>query len=411
MGEMVCQMEMVGQAVVMRRLQRKFISKFFIFCLRGVLLNLCFLCSGAPGNSIPARRPAEVTMNDEAGRGGLLIVTVRSESGDEWPVVLDTGCAKTGFDRSIEAKLGKSIGTETFRNFGEGHQGSLYAAPRLYLGGVLLQMSSGSVGTYDCRGVSSFAGRQIMGLLGMDILRNYCVQFDFKARRIRFLDNEHANKEGWGRPFPLIDAGDGCFYTEQNLSGVRGEGSLIDTGSLHDGWLRPDSYDIWTNLTESPADGESRCPAGVLGGESYPELDVEKLDDNSLASHDLHTRFNGIGIQFLSLHLVTLDFPKRIMYLKRTAEISGYTSAEIFLKGLRETGQLPGWSKNAEIAPRHELLHFHYPNSATFDGQKIGDAFTYHYSVYRASESSGWTLQRAWRTDPSGRTNEELSVR
>lgn len=397
--------------MLMHRQQRNSSIKFFMFCAGGVLLNLCLLCSGATDNSIPPRRPVDVMMNEEAGRGGLLVVTVRSENGDELPMVLDTGCAKTGFDKSIEAKLGKSIGTETFRNFGVGHPGSLYLAPRLYLGSVLLQMSSTSVGTYDCRGVSSFMGRPIMGLLGMDVLKNYCVQFDFKARRIRFLDDERSNKDGWGEAFPLIDAGDGCFYTGQNLSGVRGEGSLIDTGSLHDGWLRPDSYDIWTNLTEPPADGETRYPAGVLGAQRYPALDLERLDLNSLANHDLHTRFNGIGIQFLSLHLVTLDFPKRIVHLKRTAETSGYTSAEIFLKSLRENGQLPGWSKNEEAAPRHALLHFHYPDSATFDGQKTGDAFTYHYSIYRPSESSAWKLQRAWRTDPAGKINEEFSVR
>jgi len=175
--------------------------------------------------------------------------------------------------------------------------------------------------------------------------------------------------------------------------------------------LRPDVYQIWTNRAELPASGESRFPAGVLGKERYPELDVERLDEQSVASHELHSMFNGIGIQFLSLHLVTLDFPRKTMYLRRTTAESGHTSAVMFLKGLRENGRLPGWSKDEAMASRQALLHFNYPNSATLVAQKPGDPSTYHYAIGRASESSAWKLQRAWRTDPTSKNNEEFSVR
>ncbi len=53
-------------------------------------------CFGAAEGFAQILRPADIVMNEAAGRGGLLIVTVRSGSGEEWPVVLDTGCAKTG---------------------------------------------------------------------------------------------------------------------------------------------------------------------------------------------------------------------------------------------------------------------------------------------------------------------------
>lgn len=375
---------------------------------------LCILLSYsvAAGNSIQPPRPADVVMNEQAGRGGLLIVTVRTESGEDWPLVVDTACAKTGFDLSLAPKLGQSIGTETFWNFGVGHPGALYAPPKLYLGGIPLHTSSANVGTYDCSGISAFTGRPVLGILGMDVLKNYCVQLDFKGRRIRFLDDEHSKKAGWGEAFSLNQLRDGCFYVEANLAGVAGRGTLIDTGSLRDGWLRPDIYETWTNLSEPPESGESRYPKGALGRETYPELDLEMLDQNTIASGDLHTEFNGVGIQFLSLHLVTFDFPRRTLYLKRTMKTSGYTSAVRFLKSLRENGRLPGWPKEDGVMPPQALLHFHYPGLATFEGQKAGDSsFTYHYVIVRLSEGSEWRLQKAWRTDSSGSTNEEYSVR
>lgn len=378
---------------------------------RGLILSVFLSYSVAAENSIPPPRPPDVVMNEEAGRGGLLIVTVRTESGEDWPLVVDTGCAKTGFDPSLAPKLGPTNATETFWNFGVGHIGALFAPPKLYLGGVLLRTSGTNVGTYDCSGISAFVGRPILGILGMDVLENYCVQLDFKARKIRFLDDERLKKERWGEAFSLNQLRDGCFYTEANLVGVAGRGTLIDSGSLHDGWLRPDLYEMWTNLSEPPRSGESRYPKGVLGNETYPELDLESLDEKSISSGDLHTEYNGIGIQFLSIHLVTFDFPGRTMYLKRTTETSEYTSAVRFLRSMKENGRLPGWSKDEGVLPPQALLHFHYPDSATFDGPKPGDpSSTYHYVIVRASESSDWKLQKAWRTDSAGSTNAEYSV-
>jgi hypothetical protein len=350
-------------------------------------------------------------MNEEAGRGGLLVLTLRSEKGEEWPFAVDTACAKTGFDRSLQAKLGNSVGSNTFWNFGSGEQGLLFAPPKLFLGHTLLKMNSSTVSTYDCRGASSYMGRPIMGILGMDILRNYCIQLDFQTRRIRFLDDETSDKQGWGEGFSLVDAGDGCFCADANLAGLRGAGSLIDTGCLHDGWLRPELYQQWTNKSVPPENGECRVPDGILGGEHYPEIDLNWLEQKFLAGHDLHMQFNGIGIQFLSLHLVTLDFPQRTMYLKRTAEKSPYSSAVRFLRNLWQDGRLPGWSQTEAMPPSQVILHFHFSNSGTFDALKSGDPSLYHYTVSRENEAAGWKLEKAWRTNPAAKQIEEYPVR
>ena len=49
-------------------------------------------------------------------------------------------------------------------------------------------------------------------------------------------------------------------------------------------------------------------------------------------------------------------------------------------------------------------------DSATVDVRNTGDASTYHYTVIRSSEKGSWKLQKAWRTDPDGRTIEEFTV-
>jgi hypothetical protein len=275
----------------------------------GAFLSLLLLCSCGTENSIRPRLPAEVSMNEFAGRGGWLIVTLRLESGEELPCVLDTGTSDTMIDKSLQPKLGKSLGTATFQSWGVKETNSMYAAPKLYLGGARLMMTGTDIFTYDCKPMSVATGRPIMGILGMDVLEHYCLQMDFAAGKLRFLDDERADKKMWGRAFPIValNSRDPRPAVRENLLGAQGPHSLIDSGCDDDGWLMPKFFQQWTNRAVSPAKGEARSPVGMFGGQKYPYV--------SLRSQNVES--DGIGIHFLARHLVTLDFPKRTMYLQR----------------------------------------------------------------------------------------------
>jgi hypothetical protein len=374
----------------------------------GTFLGLLLLCSCAttpePSTIIPASElPADVTMNEEAGRGNVLFVTLRLEGGEELPFIVDTGAGATCFDKSLEAKLGKRLGSATVGSWGTKMETGRYAAPRLYLGNTPL-MTGSNVVTLDFQELSTTAGRPVRGVLGLDCLYHYCIQLDFAADRMRFLDDEHSNKKDWGTAFPLVALGphDARPSIRGNLAGTKGSRSLIDTGCNYDGWLMPNVFQRWTNHAQRPANGEVRSPNGALGGETYPDIDLHRIDVES----------DGIGLSFLSRHLVTLDFPKRTMYLKRVSVgrlvDENVDAAKKFLKNLKENGQQPGWSKDDHGAFRSypEVS----PDSVTFNLQKNGDSSIYHYTVTRSSKDSPWKLQKAWRTDQSGQTIEEYPV-
>jgi hypothetical protein len=391
--------------------------------LFGVLVSLMLLCSCATEKPTRSQLPADATLNKNAGRGGWIIVTLRLESGEELPFLLDTGAPWTLFDKSHEPKLGKRVATGTNWNFGTALEAGIYAAPKLYLGNTVLMMTGSNIGTEDCKKISATAGRPIMGILGMDVLEHYCIQLDFAARRMRFLDDEQASKKGWGKPFALTNLGNGCFSISENLTGAKGPASMIDTGALYGGWLMPDLYQQWTNQAKLPADGEVRSPYGVLAGERYPDIYLDRLDEKSLLKDETNISWNGIGLRFLSRHLVTLDFPKRTLYLKRTsigplvdkdtiaAGKAAGKKALRFLESLKKQGQLPGWSKKEKYAHRRETFSFTYPDTVAFNHlQKKGDSSIYHYEVTRASTTSPWKLQKAWRADQNDHTVEDYHV-
>ena len=383
---------------------------------------LLLLCSCATQKSIRSRLPADVTMNQGAGQGVMLIVTLRLESGEKLPFMVDTGSSGTGFDKSLEPKLGKRLGTGTAWHFGEKQEGGAYAAPRLYLEGTPLMMTGSNVFTYDLRPFSSAAGRPILGVLGMDVLGHYCIQLDFQAGKMRFLDDEQANNKDWGRPFSLTDIGDGRFSIRENLAGVKASGSVIDSGCNYDGWLSQPLFQQWTNQAKLPVGGEVRYPLGVLGGETYPEVNLRGFGEKAISVGDSHIVFNGIGLRFLARHLVTFDFPKRTMYLKRTnigplvdkdREVAGKAASESainILNRLKEKGRMPSWSKPDEAATKTVTFLFHYPGSLTLDLLKKGDSFTYHYEFTRASKTSPWKLQKAWQTDKNKHLVKEFPV-
>lgn len=273
----------------------------------GLIIALVVSCCCMARSAISGALPAEVPINAEAGRGGLLIVPLRLESGEELPFILDTGSG-TCFDKSFAPGLGKAVGTETVQSWGVKTKVNVYATPKLYLGGAAL-FTQPQVVTYDLARFSRALGVPIKGMLGIDCLRHYCIQLDFAAGKMRFLDDERSGREGWGKAFPIVplNSNDDRPAVSQNLYGSQGPHSLIDSGYDCDGWLMPKFFQQWTNEAVVLAKGQVRSPYGLFGGEKYSFMSLRVEDVES----------DGIGLRFLARHLVTLDFPKNTMYLLR----------------------------------------------------------------------------------------------
>ena len=168
--------------------------------------------------------PADVAINKDASRGNLLFVILRLESGEELPFVVDTGAAATIVNKSLEPKLGKRLETGTMWNFGVKHKSGVYATPKLYLGNTLLSTST-EVFSTDLKQLSARLGNRIMGILGMDCLRYYCIQLDFEVGQMHFLAPGQRDVAKWGKAFPIM------LSTEGNSDGEYAQ-PYVSCGSL-----------------------------------------------------------------------------------------------------------------------------------------------------------------------------------
>lgn len=310
----------------------KYMSKSCLLTLiPGLLLGYYHATAESPQPPLPA----DVPMNKDVARGDpsqWLIVTVRLESGEELPLVVDTGSPFTVLDKSLEPKLGKPVFSESFElrsSFGN-QPSRLYAAPKLYLGNVPLMMTGNCIVTTDLR--RDF-GPRIRGILGLDCLRNYCIQLDFEAGKMRFLDTTHLDKTGLGRAFPIefssrgqqFESGsdeeghriefDSPYIHHSGLVEGAGTNLLIDTGLNGDGVVEKGVIKghYLSRLVHSfIRSRDVRLQKCVWDGNRYTKLRVN-TQTSVLGCNDI------LGLRFLARHLVTLDFPERMVYLKQTS--------------------------------------------------------------------------------------------
>lgn len=386
----------------------------FTFRALGVFFSLLLLCSCATTNRKPVcvaatDLPADVTMNRGAGRGNELFVTIRLENSEELPFGFDTGIPITAFDKSVAPKLGQTLGSRSFAMLGQKQLGNVYVMPKIYLGNTLLMATTNRSAAsanknlvnrtvaIDFKPVAIFSGHPIMGALGLDILKHYCIQLDFEAGKLRFLDSRQLNVTNLGKAFPLVIHDRAPFIHCVNPNGGKETEMMIDLGCEDDGVVRP----------ELIAGKSATTPQQefIWEGETYTNVAIRTWP---LHSHEP----NLLGLRFLARHLVTLDFPNGMMYLKQISVgpllDEDAESVEKFYNDLQSHDKLPGWHQD-----EHGGHSFPIATAETFTIQawKQGNiSKIYHYTFWGKSNDGSWKLQKAWLTDQNDKMIKEFPI-
>ena len=366
-----------------------------MFSRLALCLNLFLLCSCATEQARRRQLPRDVDLNRDAGRGGLVFVNLHLKDGEELPFIVDTGSPGTLFDRTLLPKLGfrLPLGTWTVPFGNERQKSGVYWEPKLYLGTTRLKTGR-LCAAVDFQELSRQFGHPIMGILAMDCLKHYCIQLDFDAGKMRFLNSKDLDVRQLGKPLPLKLS----LYSQlfaKNAGFAAGEETrlLVDTGWEGDGSVNGGA------ITAGVSERRVHLSQCVWNGNTYTNL-------------NLVTGANVLGLGFLARHLVTFDFPQRIMYLKQISRgpllEEELLAALEFLKEQKSAGRVPGWSKDDKGTISSETN----PDGGIFSfaARKEADPTVWHYRVSRSSKDNSWRVLKAWRTDEDRKTIEEFPI-
>ena len=178
-------------------------------------------------------------------------------------------------------------------------------------------------------------GRPVVGILGIDLLKDFVIRIDYAAKTIEFM------KPGIFHPpsgdvvsLPLTMTGHGPAV-EATIQGDQGEAKgqfLIDTGNngaieLSRSFLASHPGLVFKPFAQSGASGvggtllisEAICPALELGGIRV----VQPLADLDQAVQGAEATMDGvIGNEIWRRFTVTLDLPDKKLYLQKNARFA-----------------------------------------------------------------------------------------
>jgi hypothetical protein len=288
-----------------------------LFACVALLCSCSTMPNWSANDSVRPPLPADASINKGAGDDDFLYVALRLESGEKLLFLVDTGMPYTVLDKSLESKLGKRLGTSkgNYSWYGKATAG-IYGAPKLYLGDTQLLIND-RILTDDLSKMSS-SGQQVMGILGLDCLRHYCIQLDFDAGKMHFLDPNNLDTNNLGKAFP-INISSGEVVIHANFFGLRNAHLIVDTGCTVDAALEPKFVQQELQRQTAVATNQIKTAAGVpiravffdkivFNKQVYRHFILDDCPDNNL-----------LGLRFMGRYLITLNFPKQTMYFKPNA--------------------------------------------------------------------------------------------
>ncbi|MBN2588631.1 MAG: aspartyl protease family protein [Sedimentisphaerales bacterium] len=263
---------------------------------------------------------------------GKIILPVQFK-GQEYPFLLDTGATGTIFDDSFKDKLGNRFLWPKSATLARGRKAKIeyYRYPDASLGPLKFN-DLNLIGVLDCDlWFGSKTPIKYRGIIGMDILKKYIVQIDFDNGKVTFFKGkqefdlfsmfkpkENTHPE-WGEAIQMKNPlfSNKRFFVTGNLPDNTKAEFLIDSGWYTTNALNTklfkkvkSEYPVFADDENITTDNEASQNRKIvnsfsLGNYEYENIMFQKNNESIL------------GYDFLSRHIVTFDFPNKIMYFKK----------------------------------------------------------------------------------------------
>jgi hypothetical protein len=286
----------------------------------------------------PASAPEEVLARFPLGKEGhiLLPVTLGSRT---YSFVLDTGCAVSTYDTSLEPFLGEPLRTQPL-SVPAGGVTLLrtFAAPEARLGRLSLS-GGGDVVTADLSRFREASHMEIFGFLGMDFLARHVVRIDPDRGEVVFLRSHGPNS---GVYVPIRFDEYHIPWVAVRIPGLEEPDYFqADTGAVGGttGDVSPDLFD--TLLSRGTMNVLDRRMVLDMQGTTVSRTgSLAEIAVGPCRTRDVvlgTSAWNILGLRYWSSHVVTFDFPGGAIYLKPRSDLQRQegTGSSLALNGVQ----------------------------------------------------------------------------
>ncbi|MBN2182064.1 MAG: aspartyl protease family protein [Sedimentisphaerales bacterium] len=295
-----------------------------------------------PKNAAEVNQPArdDRTEFPIGGGCGAIVIPVNIYS-REYLFVIDTGSSHTAFDSSLRDILGKP--KRIVRAGSPAHPMVIqtFESPTIGIGSFSLPKGN-EIACLDLSTASMADGRQISGIIGMDFLRNHVIQIDLDKGCFSFLEDDDIDSSSFGQKFDFVYNSLGLPQIKGRILGRIDIDFVIDCGNISTGDLDHETFEKLMEQKEvKTAETMASTAAGI---QKSREMRISNLTIGPFEYKDLifaESNGNILGLEFLSRHIATLDFPNRVMYLKKGKQFDKNDESGMSgLAVLRMSGQL-----------------------------------------------------------------------
>lgn len=261
---------------------------------------------------------------------GYLIIVEGKVNGKPAKLILDTGAGAGLYTPKSAAKLGLPIlGQAMVGGGGEKMVPAKFTSSQIEIGGavqekqlgVILELPSGAKSEFD-------------GIVGYPFLKNYVVQIDYRAKRVRFLRPESFSPDPKATVLPMtlrmnipeipgrIDGIDGSLRVDTGYSGpLTFTSPTVQKNELNKKYSKRIETVIGQGVGGVTIGEMTRINALELGGISVPGIVTGLSGDKSGALADSGT-IALLGGEVLSRFTITLDYPGKRFFLTKNADFS-----------------------------------------------------------------------------------------
>lgn len=298
------------------RISCNIISGFFVIIL---------LISTAPLSAVEPRKvidPVSIIEKIDAAGDGVGVLSLPVTINDKtYRFILDTGSAGVVYDVSFRSILGKSKKNEKVNSEAGIFELAAFDSPEAFIGKIRLKTTSNVVMS-DLKSIREWSGVDYYGVIGMSFLRKHILKIDFDKGEVLFLKSLEKDP---GQAL-AISYQHGVIYTEALLPGLEPkEKFLIATGSDTNVSGTISNRDINMLTTSHMAKRLSSNQESIsLSGSTVKKVDF-RLNSFTLGPFTVRNPIfstskkadNQLGLGYLSRFVVTFDFPRKVMYLKK----------------------------------------------------------------------------------------------